>query len=267
MDKLLEDIIREHEEDATGKYKGDFIDTLLAGMGHPINSSQDEQVHIMGRTNIKAIALDMIAASYESSSTAIEWAFSELIRNPRVMKHLKKELEAVVGLGRTIEESDLPKLNYLDMVVKESFRLYSPRLYSPGPLLIPHESMGDVKIGGYYIANRTRVIVNTWALGRDTNAWAENAEEFFPERFASSGVDIKGRDFQLIPFGSGRRGCPGMNLGLVNTRLVLAQLVHCFDWELPEGTSPNELDMSEDFGLSMPREKHLILRPSYRLLV
>ncbi|XP_056170222.1 cytochrome P450 CYP736A12-like [Syzygium oleosum] len=262
MDKVFEDIIREHEEDTTGKYKGDFIDTLLAGMGHPINSSQDEQVHIMGRTNVKAIALDMIAASYESSSTAIEWALSELIRNPRMMKHLKKELEAVVGLGRTVEESDLPKLNYLDMVVKESFRLYPP-----GPLLIPHESTEDIEISGYYIAKRTRVIVNAWALGRDTNAWAENAEEFFPERFASSGVDVKGRDFQLIPFGSGRRGCPGMNLGLVNTRLVLAQLVHCFDWELPEGTSPNELDMSEDFGLSMPRAKHLILRPSYRLLV
>ncbi|KAI6675739.1 hypothetical protein NL676_003645 [Syzygium grande] len=98
MDKVFEDIIREHEEDATRKYKGDFIDTLLAGMGHPINSSQDEQVHIMGRTNVKAIALDMIAASYESSSTTIEWAFSELIRNPRVMKHLQQELETVVGL-------------------------------------------------------------------------------------------------------------------------------------------------------------------------
>ncbi|KAI6675743.1 hypothetical protein NL676_003649 [Syzygium grande] len=123
MDKVFEDIIREYEEDTTGKYKGDFIDTLLAGMGHPINSSQDEQVHIMGRTNVKAIALDMIAASYESLSTAIEWSLSELIRNPRVMKHLQQELEAVVGLGRTVEESDMLELNYLDMVVKESLRL------------------------------------------------------------------------------------------------------------------------------------------------
>ncbi|KAF8022509.1 hypothetical protein BT93_F0123 [Corymbia citriodora subsp. variegata] len=263
IDKIFEDIIREHKEDTTGKYKGDFIDILLTGMDHPINSSsRDEPVHIMGRTNIKAITLDMIAASYESSSTAIEWALSELIRNPRVMKCLQQELEAVVGSGRTVEESDLPKLKYLEMVVKESFRLYPP-----GPLLIPHESTEGVEIGGYYIPKRTRVIVNAWALGRDAKAWAENAEEFLPERFENSSVDVRGRDFQLIPFGSGRRGCPGMNMGLVNVRLVLAQLVHCFDWELPQGTSPSELDMSEDFGLSMPRAKHLILRPSYRLLV
>ncbi|KAL3716260.1 hypothetical protein ACJRO7_007943 [Eucalyptus globulus] len=245
VDTVLEDIIREHEEDTTGKFKGDFIDTLLAGMGHPINGSpQDEPVHVMGRTNIKAIALDMIAASYESSSTD------------------RRELEATVGLGRTVEEADLPKLNYMDMVVKESFRLYPP-----GPLLIPHESTEGIEMGGYYIPKGTRVIVNAWALGRDADTWAEDPEEFHPERFANSGVDVKGRDFQLIPFGSGRRRCPGMHLGLVNFRLVLAQLVHCFDWELPAGTSPSELDMSEDFGLSMPRTKPLILRPSYRLLV
>ncbi|KAL3716258.1 hypothetical protein ACJRO7_007941 [Eucalyptus globulus] len=263
VDKVLEDIIREHEEDTTGKYEGDFIDALLAGMGHPINGSpQDEPVHVLGRTNIKALALDMIAASYESSSAAIEWAMSELIRHPHALKRLQRELEAAVGLGRTVEEADLPKLNYMDMVVKESFRLYPP-----GPLLIPHESTEGIEMGGYYIPKGTRVIVNAWALGRDADTWAEDPEEFRPERFANSGVDVKGRDFQLIPFGSGRRGCPGMHLGLVNVRLVLAQLVHCFDWELPAGTSPSELDMSEDFGLSMPRAKHLILRPSYRLLV
>ncbi|KAF8022510.1 hypothetical protein BT93_F0124 [Corymbia citriodora subsp. variegata] len=263
LDKVLEDIMREHEEDTTGKYKGDFIDTLLADMGHPINSSsQDEPVHILGRTNIKAIALDMFAGSYESSAVAIEWAMSELIRHPHTMKRLQQELEAVIGLGRTVEESDLPKLEYLEMVVKESLRLYPP-----GPLLLPHESTEGVEIGGYYIPKGTRVLVNAWALGRDANAWTENAEEFLPERFENSSVDVKGRDFHLIPFGSGRRGCPGMNMGLVNVRLVLAQLVHCFDWELPEGTSPSELDMSEGIGLSMLREKHLILRPSYRLLV
>ncbi|KAL3744321.1 hypothetical protein ACJRO7_013564 [Eucalyptus globulus] len=264
VDKVLEDIIREHEEDTTGKYEGDFIDTLLAGMGYPMNRSpqDDEPVHVLGRTNIKALALDMIAASYETSSTAIEWAMSELIRHPHAMKRLQRELEAAVGLGRTVEEADLPKLNYMDMVVKESFRLYPP-----APLLIPHESTEGIEMGGYYIPKGTRVIVNAWALGRDAGAWAEDPEEFRPERFADSGVDVKGRDFQLVPFGSGRRSCPGMHLGLVNVRLVLAQLVHCFDWELPAGTSPNELDMSEDFGLTMPRAKHLILRPSYRLLV
>lgn len=165
-------------------------------------------------------------------------------------------------MNRMVEESDLPKLSYLDMVIKETLRLYPP-----GPLLIPHESTEDIEINGYYIPKRTRVIVNAWALGRDIGAWAHDVEEFKPERFANNSVDVKGRDFQLIPFGSGRRGCPGMNLALVNTRLFLAQMLHCFDWELPEGMSPIDLDMTEEVGLSLSKAKHLFLVPSYRLLV
>nr|AFK39641.1 unknown [Lotus japonicus] len=147
------------------------------------------------------------------------------------------------------------------MVVKETFRLYPV-----GPLLIPRESQEDVTISGYFIPKKTRVLINVWAIGRDPKVWSENAEVFYPERFVNSDVDVRGQDFQLIPFGSGRRGCPGVQLGLTTIGLVLAQLVHCFNWELPLGMSPDELDMTEIFGLSIPRSKHLLAVPTYRLL-
>ncbi|WVY90163.1 hypothetical protein V8G54_035677 [Vigna mungo] len=127
------------------------------------------------------------------------------------------------------------------------------RLYPVAPLLVPRECREDVTIDGYYIKKKSRVIVNAWALGRDSKG------------FSNSNVDIKGFDFRLIPFGSGRRGCPRIHLGLTTAKIVLAQLVHCFNWELPLGMSPDELDMTEKFGLTMPRSKHLLAAPTYRL--
>ena len=200
----------------------------------------------------------MLVGSTDTSATVIEWALSELMKNPQVMKKLQKELEDVVGLERMVEESDLDGLEYLDMVLKETFRLH------PIPLLLPHEAMEDCTVNGFHIPQKSRVIVNIWAIGRDPSVW-NDAEKFFPERFVGSNIDVRGRDFQLIPFGSGRRGCPGMQLGLTVVRLVVAQLVHCFDWELPNNMLPNELDMSEEFGLTTPRAKHLLAIPTYRL--
>lgn len=106
--------------------------------------------------------------------------------------------------------------------------------------------------------------MNAWAIGRDPHVWSD-PEKFIPERFEGTSIDVRGHDFQLVPFGSGRRGCPGMQLGLIVIRLVLAQLAHCFDWELPDNMSPSELDMSEEFGLTLPRAKHLVAIPSFRL--
>ncbi|GMI75478.1 cytochrome P450, family 76, subfamily C, polypeptide 4 [Hibiscus trionum] len=147
------------------------------------------------------------------------------------------------------------------MVVKESLRLHPVALF-----LIPRESMEDVVVDGYLIPKNTRILVNTWSMGRNPNIWSENAEEFLPERFIDGNIDLRGQHFELIPFGSGRRGCPGMQLGLITVRLVLSQLIHCFDWELPDGMLPHELDMSETFGLSLPRANHLLAKPTYRLL-
>ena len=201
----------------------------------------------------------MLIASMDTSATAVEWTFTELLRHPYVIKKLQKEIEEKVGMERTVEESDLEGLEYLDMVIKETFRLHPV-----APLLLPHEAIEDCIVDGFHIPKKSRIIINTTAIGRDPTVWTE-PERFFPERFAENNVDIRGRDFRLLPFGSGRRSCPGLQLGLTVVRLIVAQLVHCFDWELPNDMKPNDLDMGEVFGLVTSRANHLMAVPTYRL--
>ncbi|KAF3438545.1 hypothetical protein FNV43_RR21308 [Rhamnella rubrinervis] len=258
--QVLEKIITEHEQDTDHQHR-DFVDMLLPLMNQPMNP-HDKDVYIIDRTNIKAILLDMIVAAFDTSATAIEWAISELVRNPRVMKKLQEELQNVIGMDRMVEEKDLGKLSYLEMVVKETFRLHPV-----APFLIPRECLEDTTIEGYYVPKKSRIMVNTWAIGHDRSVWSNNVEEFYPERFIERIIDVRGHDFELLPFGSGRRMCPGMHSGLITVRLVLSQLVHCFNWELPSGLKPNDLDMTEVFGLTMPRANHLLLKPKNRLLV
>ncbi|XP_065627502.1 cytochrome P450 CYP736A12-like [Quercus suber] len=262
LDIVLENIIKEHENIPSGQQdrQMDFIDMLLSLMNQPMNPN-DEHAYILDRTKIKAIIIDMISGAYDTSAATIEWTFSELLRHPRVVKQVQVELEGVVGMNRMVEETDLANLTYLDMVVKESLRLHPI-----GPLLAPHESMEGIELNGYYVPKKSRIIINVWAIGRDPYVWSNNVEEFYPERFINSNIDLKGRDFQLIPFGSGRRGCPGIHLGLTTIKYVIAQLLHCFHWALPSGMLPNDLDMTKKFGLSMRRAKHLYAMPTYRLL-
>lgn len=258
----METIIDDHENDASNDYRKlnrDFLDAILSLRNNP-KSTHEQLAQNINRSNIKAILLDMLFAAIDTSQTAIEWVMSELIRHPRVMKLVQQEIGNVRPNCEFVEESDLSKLNYLDMVVKESMRLHPV-----APLLVPHESIRDVVIDGYYIPNKSRILVNTWGIGRDPRIWSGNVEEFLPERFAGTNIDLRGKCFQLAPFGSGRRGCPGIHLGLVYIKLVVAQLVHNFDWELPFGISPNGLNMDESFGLTMPRANHLLAIPSLRL--
>ncbi|KHF97324.1 Cytochrome P450 [Gossypium arboreum] len=260
FDKMIDEYQQGINMDDQKPYRN-FFQVMVSLLDTPINPNDEDQPYIVGRENIKAIMVDMVAASFDTTTTAIEWTFSELLRHPRVMVALQKELESVVGRNRMVEESDLPKLAYLDMVIKESFRLHPV-----APLLVPHESTEDVTINGYFIPKKSRLLVNTWSMGRNPKIWSSNAEEFFPERFKDRKIDLRGHDFELIPFGTGRRGCPGMQLALISMRLILAQSAHCFDWELPDGMLPNELDMTEKFGLTLPRANHLLAKPTYRLI-
>lgn len=203
----------------------------------------------------------MLVASMDTSSTAVEWLLSEVFRQPRIMKKIQQELEQTIGLERMVEEDDLDNLKYLNMVVKESFRLHPPV-----PLLLPHEAMEECTIEGYHVPKNSRIIINAWSIGRDPNTW-KDPEKFIPERFDGSDVHFWGQNFELIPFGSGRRRCPGMQLGFIVIRLMVAQLLHCFDWELPDGMLPEELDMEEEFGLVISKKKQLKAIPTYRLRV
>ncbi|XP_031110034.1 cytochrome P450 CYP736A12-like [Ipomoea triloba] len=254
IDRFLERILDEHEQSGSGdQMTKDFVDIILSIM------KSGETEFQFNREHVKSVLMDMLAGSIDTSLSAIEWMMSELLRHPQVLKKVQQELESNVGLDRMVDESDLENLNYLEMVMKESFRLHPP-----GPLLIPHEAMEDSTVDGFHIPKKARIIINVWSIGRDPNVWAD-PEKFIPERFEGCNIDYQGRNFEFIPFSSGRRSCPGLQLGITMVRLVVAQLVHCFDWELPNGMLPEELDMTEEFSLVMPRTKHLIAVPHYRL--
>ncbi|OIT02523.1 cytochrome p450 cyp736a12 [Nicotiana attenuata] len=254
-DEFLENVIDEHVRLSTDEKKqtSDIVDTLMGIM------RSGEAEFEFDRCHVKAVLLDLLVASMDTSSAAIEWILSELFRHPDVMKKLQKELEHVVGRKRMVEESDLENLQYLDMVIKEGFRLHPV-----APLLLPHESIEDCIVDGFHMPKGSRLLVNVWAIGRDSDTWLE-PEKFIPERFQGSNIDLRGQNFQLLPFGSGRRSCPGLQLGLTIVRLAVAQLVHCFDWKLPNGMMPKDIDMTEKFGLVTAKTQHLMAIPNYRL--
>ncbi|KAH9321878.1 hypothetical protein KI387_016517 [Taxus chinensis] len=246
FERIVDEHLSERKKMETGE--GDFVDALLS-------LSEDESMEIkITRDHIKNIIFDI-----DTSGNILEWAMSELLRNPLAMKRVQEELDSVVGYNRVVIECDLPHLKYLQMAVKETLRLYPS-----GPLLLPHQSKKHCKIAGYEIPKNTRVLINAWAIGRDPITW-EEPNVFKPERFLASKIDVKGQDFELIPFGSGRRICPGINLALCMIQLGLAKLLHCFNWSLPEGISPKNLDMSEAFGNTMTRVVHLHAIPIPRL--
>jgi len=207
-----------------------------------------------------ATTQDVMFGGTETVASAMEWAMSELMRNPEELKRVQQELATVVGLDRRVEESDIEKLIYLKCAVKETLRLHPPI-----PLLL-HETAEDATVGGYFVPKGSRVMINVWAIGRDKDLW-EDPEEFRPSRFLDScAPDFKGSHFEFIPFGSGRRSCPGMQFGLYALDLALAHLLHCFTWELPSGMKASEMDTSDVFGLTAPRASRLIAVPAKRVV-
>jgi len=180
---------------------------------------------------------------------------SELVKNPRMMEKAQIEVRRVFDPKGYVDETSIHELKYLRSVIKETLRLHTPV-----PLLLPRECSERCEINGYEIPAKSKVIVNAWAIGRDPNYWIE-AEKFSPERFIDCSIDYKGGEFQFIPFGAGRRICPGINLGIVNVEFSLANLLFHFDWKMAPGNSPQELDMTESFGLSLKRKQDLQLIP------
>ncbi|KAF2301933.1 hypothetical protein GH714_030516 [Hevea brasiliensis] len=240
----------------------DMVDELLAFYSHEDakNAFYDSQSTIkLTRDNIKAIIMDVMFGGTETVASAIEWSLAELMRSPEDLNKVQQELKEVVGLNRLVHESDLGKLTYLKCVLKETLRLHPPI-----PLFL-HETAEDSVIAGYRIPAKSRIMINAWAIGRDPNAW-HDPDRFNPSRFLKDGApDFKGSNFEFIPFGSGRRSCPGMQLGLYAMEMSVAHLLHCFKWELPNGMEASELDMNDVFGLTAPRADRLVVVPTYRL--
>ncbi|CAI0450800.1 unnamed protein product [Linum tenue] len=197
---------------------------------------------------------DMFAAGTDTSYTVLEWAMTELLRHPKTMERLRDEARRVGKGEAEINEDDLDEMLYLKAVMKETLRMYPPI-----PLLVPRKPSRSVEIEGYHVPAGTMTMVNAWAIGRDPGIW-EQPEEFMPERFLNDGckVDFRGQDFELIPFGAGRRGCPGISFAMATNELVLANMVNGFDWSLPEGMRVDELDMGECPGLTIHKKVKLV---------
>ncbi|CAL4934593.1 unnamed protein product [Urochloa decumbens] len=208
----------------------------------------------IGTTNIKAIIIDLFLGGTETTSSIAEWVMSELVRNPKVMAKAQAEVREVFNKKNTCDhESLLDHLHYLRMVIKETMRLYPPL-----PLLLPRLCRETCDVGGFKLAKGTRVIVNSWAMARSPEHW-EDAEAFRPERFDKSTVDYKGTQFEYMPFGSGRRMCPGMAFGMVTLEIIVARLLYYFDWSLPVGMRPEDLDMDMTVGAATRRANQLRL--------
>jgi flavonoid 3'-monooxygenase len=201
----------------------------------------------------------LLVAGTDPTSITVEWAVAELIR-----KQAQEELDNIVGRDRLISESDLPRLTFLNAIIKEIFRLHPST-----PLLLPRMASEECEVAGYHIPSGTELLVNLWGIARDPALWP-NPLEFRPARFLPGGshenVDIKGCDFRLIPFGAGRRICAGLSWGLRMVTLTTATLLHSFDWELPAGQTPDKLNMEEAYSLLLQRAVPLMVHPVPRLL-
>ncbi|XP_051149572.1 cytochrome P450 93A3-like [Andrographis paniculata] len=247
FDRMMEKIIDEHLNDRKqGSGVKDLLDILLE-----IAEDGTSEMSLT-RENIKAFILDLFAAGSDTSALTIEWALAELINHPHILQKAVEEIESVVGGDRLVEESDIPNLPYLQAIVKETLRLHPT-----GPMIV-RESSKECSVGGYKIPARTRLFVNIWAIGRDSRHW-ENALEFRPERFVENEIDVRGQYFHMLPFGSGRRGCPGTSLALQVVQAALAALIQCFEWKI------ESVDMEEGPGLTLPRAHPLVCVPVARI--
>ncbi|KAH6772009.1 hypothetical protein C2S51_010413 [Perilla frutescens var. frutescens] len=248
LDDFLENVTQERlgSKEQQQCLEENFLDILLQ-----IYKDKADDYSI-DRENIKALILDVFAAGTDTSSIVLEWAMTELIRNPTVMRKLQNEVREFVKQGDDVKDDDLERMHYLKAVIKETFR-YHP----PIPLLLPRIASADVKMKGYDVSAGTVAMVNVWSVGRDPASWDE-PEKFMPERFLNSSIDFKGQDFELIPFGAGRKGCPGITYAAAVIEYLLANIVHKFDWELPNGVEGKDLDVTEKPGITIHRAVPLL---------
>ncbi|XVE50823.1 hypothetical protein DITRI_Ditri01bG0194500 [Diplodiscus trichospermus] len=253
LDKILENVLNEHKASkemprSNEEELDDLLDGLLA------LQENGELEFPLTNDNIEAVLLDVFVAGSDTSFTTLEWAMSEMLKNSRVMQKAQAEVRKVFNRKGNVDVEGLHELDYLKLVTKETLRLRPPL-----PLLIPRECRKRCKINGYDIPVKSRMIINGWAIGWNTEYWSE-AERFYPERFVNSSIDYRGSNFEFIPFGAGRRMCPGMVYGIANVELPLANLLYHFDLKLQDGTK--DLDMDEAFAAVVRRKSDLCLVPT-----
>ncbi|KAH6775152.1 hypothetical protein C2S52_012713 [Perilla frutescens var. hirtella] len=240
FDRFNDYVIDDHEARRSEKdFKPkDIADNLLV-------LAEDPNLEVkLTRDSIKALLQDLLLGGSDTTTTTVEWAIHEVVRHPDIMKKAKEELDRVIGRKRLVEENDLPHLPYIDAIIMETFRLHPQ-----ATLMAPHCAIEDCNVVGYEIPKGTIVMINAWSIGRNPELW-DSPEEFVPERFFGKEIDMLGSNFALFPFGSGRRRCPGYNLGLKIVQTTLANLLHGFDLRLVEGMKMEDVCIEEEYGLT-----------------
>ncbi|KAE9593235.1 putative licodione synthase [Lupinus albus] len=267
FDTLVEKIISKREEIRKNKRVKngeirDFLEVLL-------DCVEDESLEIkINRVHIKALIMDFFTAGTDTTAISTEWALVELLKHPMLLQKAREEINNVVGNTRLVEESDCLNLPYLQAIIKETFRLHPP------VPMVTRRCVEDCNIENYVIPNGTLVFVNVWSIGRNPKYW-ENPLEFRPERFLNNGecdnMDVRGQHFQLLPFGSGRRMCPGVSLAIQEVPALLGTMIQCFDFHVVDhkgkilkGEDGAVIDVSERPGLTAPRAHDLVCVPVER---
>ncbi|XAR61941.1 hypothetical protein NMG60_11016497 [Bertholletia excelsa] len=244
-DKFMQDLIDQHREmepgDSSGERKRTMIEILL--------SLRETEPEYYTDERIKSLMLVLSQAGSETTALTMEWVMSNLLNNPRVLKKAQSEIDDLVVQDRLIDESDVAKLPYLRWVINETMRMQPV-----APLLLPHESSAECTISGFRIPRGTMLMVNAWAIQNDPRIWEEPGK-FWPERF--QGLEGSKDRFKLMPFGSGRRACPGEGLAMRVMGLALGSLIQCFDWER---VSDDLVDMSAGTGITSHKAQPLVAK-------
>ncbi|KAJ0971032.1 hypothetical protein J5N97_018991 [Dioscorea zingiberensis] len=237
--------------------KKDFLDMLLE-----FADDQVEEDTKLSPTAININIVETLIAGTDSSGGTMEWAMSELLHKPSTLKKVQDELRRAIPRGKKIEEEDVVELPYLNAVIKETLRMHPPV-----PFLIPHKSTKACTVLGYHIPQDTQIFVNSWGIGREEKVW-DDPDDFQPERFIKDGgIDYKGNHFHFIPFGAGRRICPGIPLVQRMLPLVLGTMLYSFDWVLPDGMRAEDMDMRERLGTTLRKAVQLSAVPVQSLAV
>ncbi|TMW82257.1 hypothetical protein EJD97_006400 [Solanum chilense] len=250
LDEFYEEVIEQHQNPNRPKsMEGDMVDLLL-------QFKKEKSIPIdLTLEDIKGLLMNVLVAGSDTSAAGVVWTMTALMKNPKAMKKVQQEIRESIGNKGIVNEDDVQNMPYFKAVIKETFRLYPPV-----PLLVPRESMTKSTLEGYEIQAGTIVHVNSWAIARDPKIW-ENPEEFIPERFLNSDIDYKGQNYELIPFGAGRRGCPGKTLGVAFMELALSNLLYAFDWESPHGMKKEDIDTNVRRGITPYKKNELCLIP------
>nr|GMD89088.1 cytochrome P450 CYP82D47-like [Ipomoea batatas] len=243
MDSLVDDWLQEHRRkkvaagDGSNGGEEDFIDAMLSRLEEIDRNGYNAD------SVIKSTCMNLIAGGADTVTVMLTWALSLMMNNPHVLKMAQEELDRIVGRERKVNESDINNLIYLQAIIKETFRIYPA-----APLGGPRKFTEDCNVSGFHVPKGTWLFFNVWKLQRDPQVWS-NPHEFKPERFINShkDLDVLGQDFELIPFGAGRRICPGTTFGLQMLHLVLASLLRSFELS---NISDEEIDMTETAGLT-----------------